>query len=344
MISQRVKGAFNGVVEQFGLRHSLLLQRLAPNAERLDMVHALTRPRDPLTVAMMSPFPWRGIGVATYVLQETGDNGPLQGFVQALKRPERPEGDLLALAPALTGEQPEAEEIWMRLLTHMASEAGYHGVQRVFASAPADGREADVLRQAGFVPYTQETIFRLEAGSGARSTEAAAGIRRQQEEDAWAIQRLYHMATPPLVQHAESPAASESKSFLPAWWESGLHIRGYVIGGAEALTAAVQIASGPAGHWLRLWSSDNDAQAAGRLVDGCLAAMEPERRARPLYLALRDYQGGLRAMLEARGFSPYLRRTRLVKHLVVRVRETEPVLLPAPGLASGVLALFMQSW
>ena len=331
------------MVEQFGLRHSLLLQRLLPSIERLDMVHALTRPRDPLTVAMMSPFPWRGIGIATYVLQETGDSAPSQGFVQVLKRPERPESDILALAPALTSEQPDADEIWVRLLTRMALGAGHHGVQRIFASVPADGREADVLRQVGFVPYTQETIFRLDGGPSVRPADADAGIRRQQDADAWAFQRLYHATTPPVVQHAEGPAASESKGFLPAWWESGLHAQGYVAGGADALAAAVQIVSGPAGHWLRLWSGDGDAQTAGRLVDWCLTAVRSAHKARPIYLALRDYQGGLRTMLEERNFHPYLRRTRLVKHLVVRVRETEPVLMPVPGLASSVFMLHIRS-
>lgn len=330
------------MVEQFGLRHYLLVQGLVPSTERLDMVHALTRPRHPVAVAMMAPFPWRGIGIATYVLHEEGARGPLQGFAQVLKRPDRPESDILALAPALTSERPAVDEIWTRLLTLMVQEGGHHGVQRIFANVPADGREADVLRQVGFVPYTQETIFRLDGPSAALG-QAAPDIRPLQDADAWAMQRLYHAATPPVVQQAEGAAESESSGFLPAWWESGLQAQGYAVSGVNGLAAAVQMVSGPAGHWLRLWSLDGDRQTAGRLLDWCLAALGPARKARPIYLALRDYQSELRTMLQDRNFHPYLRRTRLVKHLVVRVKEMEPALMPVPRLVSGIFPISIRS-
>lgn len=332
---KEAKGAVKGVVEPFGLRHSLLLQGLAPDTERLDMVHALTRPRSALAVAVMAPFPWRGIGIATYVLNEESAQAPLRGFAQVLKRTDRPESDMLALAPVLTSERHGAEEIWIRLLTRMVQDGGQHGVQRIFASVPADGREADVFRQVGFVPYTQETIFRLD-GTSATLNQPVAGIRPQQDSDAWAFQRLYQAVTPPVVQQAEGAAESESSGFLPAWWESGLQAQGYVASSADGLAAAVQMLSGPAGHWLRLWSLDSDRQVAGRLLDWCLAALRPARRAQPVYLAVRDYQSGLRTMLQDRNFRPYLRRTRLVKHLVVRVKEMEPALMPLPRLVSGV--------
>jgi hypothetical protein len=44
---------------------------------------------------------------------------------------------------------------------------------------------------------------------------------------------------------------------------------------------------------------------------------------------VRDYQGGLRGVLFDHGFEPYTRRSRLVKHLAVRVKAVEPATAPA---------------
>ena len=121
-----------------------------------------------------------------------------------------------------------------------------------------------------------------------------------------------------------------------------MQAQGYVASRADGLAVAVQMVSGPAGHWLRVWSVDDNTQTAGRLFDWCLAALRPARKTRPVYVALRDYQSGLRTMLQDRNFRPYLRRTRLVKHLVVRVKEMEPALMPVPRLVSGILPMHYE--
>ncbi len=331
------KGANKAVVEQFGLRHSPLLLGLAKNTERLDMVHALTRPRHPLAVAMLAPFPWRGLGVATYIVRAAAGH-VTPGFAQVLKRPDRPESDILALAPDLAHSGPPADATWSQLLLRLTHDAGYHGVQRIFVSAPADGREVELLRHVGFAPYTQETIYRWEP-SNALAPVANGDVRPQRPGDAWALQRLYHAATPPLVQQAEGSAESESSGLAPAWWESGLQAQGVVVYRAGNLASAVQMVSGPAGHWLRLWSAGEEPGGVNLLLEHCLAQLAAERQRRPVYLALRDYQGGLQTLLREFDFRPYLRRTRLVKHLVVRVKEAEPALMPAPSLVRGALPM-----
>ena len=49
----------------------------------------------------------------------------------------------------------------------------------------------------------------------------------------------------------------------------------------------------------------------------------------PVFCAVRDYQGGMQAVLFDHGFEPYTRRSRLVKHLAVRVKVTEPATVSA---------------
>ncbi len=316
------------MVTPFGLRHSLLVYRLQHSAERLDMVHALTRPRSPLAIAVLGPIPWRTTGVVTYVLQMRQHGRRVTGFAQMLKRPGRPESDMLALAPALGGGKA-AEDIWLRLLTRCAAEAGEHGVQRLFASVPEGGSEAEVLRQVGFVAYTQETVYRL-VGEARMPGPPVDEIRPQHEGDGWAMQRLYHTATPPVVQVAEGALESENSGFPPLWWESPLlHSQGYVLSRSGDVIGAAHIQSGPAGHWLRIWSAIDQQTVVSSLLNHCLAVLEPYDRKKPLYCAVRDYQSDMRLPLEDVGFQPYTYRSRLVKHLTVRVKDAVPQTIPA---------------
>lgn len=316
------------MVTPFGLRHSLLVYRLQHSAERLDMVQALTRPRSPLAIAVLGPFPWRATGVATYVLQMRRQGRRLAGFAQILKRPGRPESDVLVLAPMLRTDAA-AEDIWLRLLTKCAAEAGEHGVQRMFASAAEGGREVDVLRQVGFVPYTQETVYRLVSGTrvtGARRAE----IHTQQVSDSWGMQRLYQAVTPPVVQHAEGALESENSGFPPLWWETPLlRSQGYVLSQQGEVTGAAHIQSGPAGHWLRIWSAYDHPVVVPALLNHCLATLDRPDRKKPIYCAVRDYQSDIRVPLHDAGFQPYTRRSRLVKHLTVRVKDAVPQAIPA---------------
>lgn len=315
------------MVTPFGLRHSLLVYRLQRSAERLDMVQALTRPRSPLMIAVLGPFPWRATGVATYVLQMRQQGRRLAGFAQILKRPARPESDVLVLAPTLrTGGA--TDDIWLRLLTKCSAEAGEHGVQRMFASAAEGGSEVDVLRQVGFVPYTQETVYCLVGGAPVRGGQTA-GIHPQHSGDSWGMQRLYQAVTPPVVQQAEGALESENSGFPPLWWETPLlHSQGYVLSQQGEVTGAAHIQSGPAGHWLRIWSADNHHVAVPALLNHCLATLNRPDRNKPIYCAVRDYQSDIRLPLQDAGFQPYARRSRLVKHLTVRVKDAVPQAIP----------------
>ncbi len=139
----------------------------------------LTHPHEPLWTALTAPWPWAGVGVATFVLDEAmprqGEH--LQGFAQLLKRASRPEADLLHVAPAVMSdayleggdgtarEAPgvvrSAEGVWSRLLAHCSLAASTHGLQRIYASTPEGCYEQTSLKQAGFCLYTRETIYRL---------------------------------------------------------------------------------------------------------------------------------------------------------------------------------------
>ena len=323
------------MIRPFGLSDIALVRNLQRRGASLAIEHALTHPRAPLWIALMAPWPWAGVGAATYVLDETGPGAPLTGFVQLMKRAARPEADLLHIAPAMT-EMGRAvnEEIWCRLLAHCCSAAASHGLQRLFVSIPEGGPEQDCLRDAGFSLYARETIYRLAAVT-AVGAAAAIGYRPQFPKDSWTLQRLYTRSTPQLVQQAEGALTGQVGSPLLSWWEPD-RWQGIVWEPAGEVRGAVQVHIGRAGHWLRIWGTNGLADRELHTLVGeglrLIGTIRPRwRRTRlPVYAIVRDYEFRLGGALTGYGFTPTLHRTRFVKHTVAAVH------LPR---ATGVAAL-----
>ncbi len=311
----------------------MLVRSLQRASVPLAIEHILTHPQAPLIIALTAPWPWAGVGVATYVLDEARGSEQLTGFAQLMKRATRPEADLLHMAPALPGpgDGPAlAEIIWRKLLAHCCQAAGGHGLQRVFAGVPAGGPAGSCLREAGFSLYTREVIYALPALPPAG--EIPPGFRQQQPRDSWALQRLYARSTPRLVQSAEGALGGEVGSPPLSWWDPDRWL-GVVWEPAGEVRGAVQVHIGRAGHWLRLWGvNELAARELRALVEQGLRLIAempqrwPGRRPAPVYATVRDYEIGLGGALTGFGFAPDLDRERFVKHTVAAVRE--PVLSP----------------
>jgi len=335
------------VIRSFGLHDVSLMLSLQRSSAALAIEHILTHPRAPLWIALTAPWPWAGIGVATYVLRDRIDDMPVSGFSQLMKRAARPEADLLHLAPALptiSMDEAVGEAIWGRLLAHCALAAGGHGLQRVYASITDGGTEEACLREAGFSLYTRETIHRLAlapesrrepAGKYTVSNSRPAGFRPQGPQDSWALQRLYTRGTPHLVQQAEGAVTGDVGSPPLSWWEPD-RWRGIVWEPAGEARGAVQVHIGRAGHWLRIWGTNMLTPRELRSLVGeglrVISGSDDRHRARkalPVYATVRDYEIGLGGVLTGFGFAPYASRARFVRHTIA-VRKTE---MPAAARA-----------
>lgn len=331
------------VIRPFGPGDIGLLMGLQRSSATLAIEHILTHPRAPLWIALTAPWPWAGTGVATYVLREKRPEGTLAGFVQLIQRASRPEADLLHLSPALSVADPADDGgafIWDRLLAHSAAAAAGHGLQRVFASIPDGGPEDGRLRAAGFSLYTRETIFRLAVAPGLRDGLAfgllpsapPAGFRSQAPQDSWALQRVYTRGTPQVVQHAEGAVTGDVGSPPLSWWEPD-RWTGLVWEPAGEVRGAVQVHLGRAGHWLRIWGVNILAPRELRslIAEGlrAIAATSQRRKPAPVYVTVRDYEGGVGGALTGFGFAPYMDRLRFVRHIGAKERKTAPVALPA---------------
>lgn len=250
-----------------------------------------------------------------------------------MKRSARPEADLLYLAPALPAVESSSatgEAIWRELLSHCSLAASSHGLQRIFASIPRGGREQDCLKAAGFSLYTCETIYRL--GLVPPAGHIATGFRMQRPQDSWALQRLYARSTPRLVQGAEGALTGEVGSPPLSWWEPD-RWQGIVWEPAGEVRGAVQVHIGRTGHWMRIWGINVLAARELRVLleQGLLlidaAKLRWDRKPRPVYATVRDYEIGLSGALTGFGFAPYCDRARFVKHTVATVHEALPAML-----------------
>ncbi len=253
------------VIRPFALADILLVNSLQRGDTPLAIEHILTHPRSPLWLALTAPWPWAGIGVATYVLgtRRWGAAKGASGFVQLLKRSARPEADLLHLAPALPLDtdcdcERNPLPVWRQLLSYCCEEAAQYGIERVYVSIPDGGPEHSCLAETNFRLYARETIYRLAVVPGGISP-LPAGFRPQTPQDSWALQRLYMRGTPLLVQQAEGALTGRAGSPPLSWWP-GVFVK--------------------PSCWRRSWPAA-PRPAAWRPISRCAATSSPTRSCSP---------------------------------------------------------------
>jgi len=258
------------------------------------------------------------MGRPTYVLSDLEDG---EGFVQLRFRPHQAAVDVSFLAPALE-EGRDAAKVWSRLLDGACVEVARRGIQRVFANLPEASIEADLFYQSGFTLYAGEDIFRLDQMPRAGYEEERPGLRPQRPEDWPSIQKLCVAITPQRVRQAEggiSIAAGLTR-----------HYQHYVLPGGEGdeLVAVVSVYAGAQARWLRLLVHPDARDVTETLVHRAVAMFE-SNLALPVFCNVRQYEGGVRAALEAAGFEHYAARALMVKHTLAWSKTFTPEFVAA---------------
>jgi hypothetical protein len=332
------------VITPFGLRHIWLIRQLQGVSAPVDRRSSLIEePVAPLRAALRGYFFRPTAGIFTYVLRGAAHNPRLCGFVQA--RALRPSGlwaghkpgpvlNLEHIAPVL-GSLEEAATIWYRLLLHLCIAAGEQQVQRLFARLPEDSPAEDVFRQAGFAVYCRERIFSRSPGDTQGQASHSAGLGQlsarvhpAHAQDSWDVQRLWTRATPRLVLHAEGSNESQANTQLADLPFSSLE-HGYVCRSDKGeMRGYLHMMLKPRGAWLRLLLYPRASDSAAEILDHALAVLG-NHPPRPIYCAVRDYEGGMQSVLEDRGFVHAEDHSLLVKHTTVRVREPRRQLVPS---------------
>jgi len=305
------------VITPFGLRHTLLVRDLPYDDSVADLRSMLAEPVTPLRAALQGYFLGAHAGAFTYVLRAPGQQTTLCGYAQARVHAPSPAWSLVRMAPTLGGSE-DAATVWYRLLLHLCIAAGEKGVQRLYARLPADSPAEEVFRQAGFAIYTHEQVFLGPTSTG--TGRQSPNLRPVRREDTWELQRLHYRLTPRLVLQMEG--ADEGTSGAQPWEAllPGAEQCGALYGQTGQMLACLCIASASRGAWLRILVDPDAQSSTAELVDHALFLARNDAR-RPLHCAVREYQGGIRAILEERGFRQTENYSLLVKHTTVRVRE-----------------------
>jgi len=319
------------VIRPFQVGDILLIQRLGRQATRLNTIHALLQPHTALKAALTAVIPWNEAKVTTYVLQQRHHELARTGFLQAQKRPGRPEVDIIMLAPALDTASGHPA-IWEKLLSHYSNEAAQQKITRIYVDAPDQPLPVTTFMHVGFRVYTRQTIWRFTSFPVPKLTLASAGsIRSQTPVDEWALQRLYTRMSPAHVQQAEGIQTDNSvKPPTLEWWQTGTR-KSFVLEKQGELQGCIRIAYGQRGIWLQLWvdTYQPDNAAIDQLIRWGLTVIQQDGLHLPIYIGVREYHGGLGPVLADYGFAPFTDRAKMVKHLVQWVRNPTHVLAPA---------------
>lgn len=332
------------MIQPFQPGDLFLVQRLQRQATRLNVMQALLQHRSPFWSALAAVKPWESAKTVTCVLRQNGHGLARAGFLQAQRRANRPEADILLLAPALDTRTGHPA-IWQKLLTHYVSEAAQQQVLRIYADVPDQPLLENTFAHAGFRTYTRQTVWRLGAGvlvEGRLPMLAAlhrtGAVRPQTRADEWGLIRLYGRATPPQVQVAEGaagPAGSLGEAAVRSPildWPYGGDVQHGVLAEGGEVQGCIRVVCGAEGVWMQAWADMNSVRSGGdgwhQLVTAGLAMIPARRRRLPVYMAVKEFQGGLGAVLDDFGFAPFADHARMVRQMVQRVAATESVRLP----------------
>lgn len=319
------------MIRPFRVGDIFLIQRLSGQATRLNTIHALLQPHSALKAALTAVVPWNEAKVTTYVLQQNGHDLARTGFLQALKRPGRPEADVIMLAPALDNAWGHPA-VWEKLLSHYSNEAAQQRIARIYVDAPDQPLPVTTFTHVGFRVYSRQTIWRLISYRAPAPVRMRTGsIRIQTKTDEWALQRLYTRMSPTHVQQAEGMLSDNTvKPPILDWWQTSIR-KSFVFERNGEIQGCIRIAYGRRGVWLQLWIDahhpDNDC--INQLIGWSLTVIHQDGVNVPVYIGVREYHGGVGAVLTDYGFAPFTDRAKMVKHLVQWVRNPAPLLAPA---------------
>lgn len=295
------------VIRPLDWRDLGFLARLRHRGLCLDSQLALTRGTNALQNALLDPFnPQHSIST---LVARSGQSSGGAAVAQLLLLENHPLARLAFFGPPEALEEP----LGLELIEGLARFAGEHGAQSLIAEVDERAPAFERLRAASFAIYARQSLWRLNRGDPHPATASAKTWRPPTPQDRLAIQSLFRNLVPALVQQVEPPPGRDGQGLV--YWAEG-----------EVL-AFLDIHRGPAGTWLLPYIHPA-VQAREELIAGALAGLSSSP-ARPLYVCVRSYQGGLSTALDALGFQPYLEQAVMVKRLTARVREAAQRALPA---------------
>ncbi len=307
-------------IRSFTLSDLPLLRRLAPQGASLDILTGLTRGVNPINEAFLAALPLGDRGMPTYVLRDGASS--LCGLLR--HREGAPQAYIAYLSPDL---EDGADPIrWLSLIEGLVKAAGARGAHILNAEVNPNSATFVALREAGFVIFTRQEIWRREAAPVDVSGGDTRFSVRTSQDDA-SLTTLYVNIVPRLVQQAIPPPEADKHGLLYRNAEG--HAAGYFI-----------VHEGQRGCLLRpLFHPEIYEQASGLIADALTHLARPDQM--PVYCAVPSYQEWLHEPLAAVGFEPWASQVVMGKYTVRRIKDPVFQLLPVNPLA--ILDVLEQS-
>ncbi len=319
----------------FQLRDVLRIYQLHRTGVVLDVERALTEGYTPWRTALRS---WLRNSARTY-LTFTPQNG--WHALQLVRRHERPEWDIVFLAPAPSSDREDPTP-WRDLLSRALRDALHRGTYRIYATLTATPPLASVFQGSGFRPYARERLYRYLPRDPEPPVPPPGPLRRRTSAHAWGFNRLWHQVTPPLVSAAET-LTTNGLNIPYAWGERpGQHV--YIWQEGETVWAAIALKWGKRAHWIRVLAAQNAGERLHHLLRWAIHHLTHKLR-RPIYATVREYQIEEQKALSELDFELHSEHTLLVKHLALPLNADERVpegILALAGL--GGKPVYSQSW
>lgn len=240
------------------------------------------------------------VGLHTWIESSNEESPALIGQF-SLSKSSQQVAYLNFLTPAQALESPQASKLLMQL----AKQAGKCSAFHLLADCEVDTPSFHCLKQAGFSIAAYQRIWQWNHVLPSTSVQNPWQITRP--IDAIAVERLYQNVVPKNVIQLE-PLSKKP-------------LRGLVCLRDSQAWGYAQIKYGPRGIWIQI-HLHREADNVESLLLNLFHAI-PERQARPLYVCVRAFQGGIEPALEALNWVPSPKQALMVKHLVThhKVRQ-----------------------
>ena len=284
-----------------------LIHRVRNDGLCLDSQLAYTRGPNTLQTVILDLLT-PGRSAYTLVSRASGKDEP-DAIGQIIHRVGDPHARLSFLGP----EQAFPTSNGIRLLDELGQAAGQRGAHHLIAEVDETNPIFESLRKAGFAIYARQRIWHQgEIPTADRLTQNAAW-RSVKSSDELSLSQLYLNIVPALVQQVEQPP-SLGRGDLAHSLEGDL--LGYL-----------DIERGPKGVWVHPYLHPA-AENLDELLSGFLETYS-DSRARPLYFAVRSYEGWVGHGLERLGFNVCSDQAVMVKRLAAFIRHPARARLPA---------------
>ncbi len=310
------------MIRPFGLHDLIVMRQLQRQSVPLDLRRQVLYRGAPAREALVGYLTQHRLGPLTWIMDDEDRVAGARAFAQVWPVPDRPDWNLVTIAPALDSEE-QSEGVWREVLRGLVPRAAECGVFRIVSRVEEGSEMERVLHASGYVATTRQELFRLDGIPG--EFPCPRGLQPALPRHDWALGELYCQVVPRSVQEAEasfSHACASPRRYLL----SGESVREYVWQDADRVSAYLAVSLAPRGLWMEILVHPDYRADIVPHIRHVIGDIQDEA-SRPIYCAVPDYAVGIGWLLRTLGFQATGRQAHMVQHVAARVPVRRPLMV-----------------